>query len=548
MAIPISQSLVKRLANLSGFRGALLTFCLGSLAVLGHAPFYIWPLTILMLAFLMIRLDRVRGSAKPVKAGFWTGFNFGFGYFLFGLYWVGSAFIARGPEFIPVMPFAVFAFCAGFALFWAVAGALYVKFSQRSISLSTTSLSTKSLWRAPLFAGLLFLAEFARGHLIGGFPWNLPGYIFPAGKPISQAASIIGIYGLSALVLIVASLLAVSISAKKYLPLVLGLAVLGGIFGFGHQRLHAAPVQNTQYVDGVTLRIIHANIHQRDKFDPSKYVEIANHYLRLSMSAGFDDVTHIIWPEGALPGLLLEDTGFMSALDQLMRSGTGDAPVFITQTLRAETRPTQTEPDYFNAAVAISFPANEPWQASSFYDKQRLVPFGEFIPGGKWVEKLGLKSLSTALRGMTAGQSGSVPTIKGLPPVSIQICYEIIFPGFTPASLTPSGKRPEWILNLSNDSWYGNSSGPRQHVNQARYRAIEQGVAVARTTAGGISGIIDPYGRQLRRKNLGEDGILDVRLPRPLEKTLYSKHVNFILLLLMLSISVLSYLGIKRSY
>ncbi len=139
-----------------------------------------------------------------------------------------------------------------------------------------------------------------------------------------------------------------------------------------------------------------------------------------------------------------------------------------------------------------------------------------------------------------------MPAINGLPPVSIQICYEIIFPGFTPKTLTPSGARPEWILNLSNDSWYGNSSGPKQHVNQARYRAIEQGLPVVRTTSGGISGVIDTYGRQLGQKNLGEDGVLDARLPRPLAKTLYNKTNDFLLLLLILGMTGLSYLGGKR--
>ncbi len=484
----------------------------------------------------MLRLDNVRERIRPVKSGFWTGFSFGLGYFLFGLYWVGSAFIARGETFIFVMPFAVALFCTGFALFWAVGGALYVK------------LSNTSAWRAGLFASILFLVEFARGHIFGGFPWNLPGYIFAAGNPVSQFASTVGIYGLSALVLFLSAAFALFISERKWFPFAMSATCLLGVFIYGLLKLSAAPIDKIQYVKNVHLRIVHANIPQRDKFDPSKYVQTANHYLRLSTSEGFEDVTHIIWPEGAITGLMLEDTGLMQAVDQLMRSKPGEPPVLIVQALRAERRTDQNNPDYYNAATAISFPKNKPMQVSAFYDKQRLVPFGEFIPGGDFAKKLGLSALSSALTGMRAGQNGDVPTIQGLPPMSIQICYEIIFPGFTPKVLTPSGQRPEWILNLSNDSWYGNSSGPRQHVNQARYRAIEQGLPIVRSTSGGISGIIDPYGRQLRQKTLGEDGVLDVRLPRPAVKTIYNSHIDFILMMLIISTLLGSYISIRRSH
>ena len=527
---------VQKFVNVSGKKGMLLNFALGAFAVLGHAPLYIWPATILAFALLMLRLDATYARPKPIKSGFLTGLIFGFGYFLFGLYWVGSAFIARGPEFIWIMPFAVFLFCIGFALFWGAAGAIYVKLTNGS----------KSMWRAALFASLLFLAEFTRGHLVGGFPWNLPGYIFAAGKPISQAASLIGVYGLSALVLCVSAMLALTIGMRKIVPLGAGVLVLLGTYTYGSVRLGNATIDKTQYVEGVKLRLVHANIAQRDKFDPAKFVQTVNHYLRLSLSDGFDDVTHIIWPEGAVPGLMLEDENLMRAIDQLMRSGRGEPPVFITQTLRAERRPDLDTPNYYNSAVAISFPKDGSWQASSYYDKQRLVPFGEFMPGGELAKKLGLKSLSTAMRGMSAGQSGEVPNIPNLPPVSIQICYEIIFLGSTPTTLWPSGEKPEWILNLSNDSWYGNSSGPRQHVNQARYRAIEQGLPVVRTTSGGISGVIDAYGRQLTVKNLGEDGVLDSSLPRPLRKTLYSQWMDFVLALLILGVLGLSYMGIRR--
>jgi len=305
-------------------------------------------------------------------------------------------------------------------------------------------------------------------------------------------------------------------------------------FGYGTWRLGQADIK---YVDGVKLRIVHANIPQRDKFDPGKYVQTVNTYLQLSRSAGFEDVTHIIWPEGAVPGLIFEDPGLMAAIEHMVLSGPvsgpGAPPVFITQTLRAENRPNKSKPDYYNSAAAVSFQNGTPPIFTSYYDKQKLVPFGEFMPGRGVLEKLGLRSLSSALESMTPGVGGNMPHLPGLPPVSIQICYEIIFPGFTQKHHPKNAPSPNWILNLSNDSWYGNSSGPRQHINQARYRAIEQGLPVIRVTSGGISGAIDPYGRQLNRLNVGEQGVIDTFLPEPLRRTFYSNAVNCRILLLI---------------
>lgn len=520
----------------AGFARFALNILLGALSVLGHAPFYLWPVTIICLALLMLRLDGAHRLARPRRAGFLRGFAFGLGYFLAGLYWIGSAFIARGPAFIPYMPFAILLLAAGLALFWALAGLVYVRLTRDGAT---------SLWRAGIFASVFFIAEFLRGHVFSGFPWNLPGYIFPAGKAISQIASIVGIYGLTALVFFLSASLALWVNQKqKWGSFALSALLLATCFGYGTLRLANAEIR---YVEGVKLRIVHANIPQRDKFDPTKYVSTANTYLELSVSTGFEDVTHIIWPEGAVPGLMFEDQGLMVAIDTMFRSGAGEPPVFITQTLRAEPKPGSSKPAYYNAAAAVTFKDGQPPVISPYYDKQKLVPFGEFIPGGALMEKIGLHSLSSALESMTAGKNGDVPALPGLPPASIQICYEIVFPGFTARSQPQDGQSAKWILNLSNDSWYGNSAGPHQHINQARYRAIEQGLPVVRATSGGISGVIDPYGRQLNKLGLGEQGVIDARLPREITvKTVNNGAVNYRLLLLIALLLIGCKLGMHR--
>ncbi len=470
----------------------------------------------------MLRLDIARLGPKPLRRGFWCGFAFALGYFIAGLYWIGSAFIARGPEFVPFMPFAIFGLCAGLALFWAVGGLVYVRLcGAKGIS----------IWSAGIFASIFFMTEFARGHMFSGFPWNLPGYIFAAGKPISQTASMVGIYGVTALVFFLSAAAALWMAKpKKYVPFVFGLAIVALSFGYGSWRLDRAEVQ---YVAGVKLRIVHTNIPQRDKFDPAKYVQTVNTYLQLSRSAGFENITHIIWPEGAVPGLMFENKILMGAIENMVLSGTGEPPVFITQTLRAEPRPDKSKPDYYNSAAAVSFQRNAAPVFTSYYDKQKLVPFGEFVPGRGMLEKLGLQSLSSALESMTPGTAGPMPQLPGLPKVSIQICYEIIFPGFTFKNKIDKLQKPAWILNLSNDSWYGNSTGPRQHINQVRYRAIEQGLPVVRATSGGISGTIDPYGRQLDQLGIGEQGVIDTRLPQPVTRSFYNNTTSARMLLLI---------------
>ena len=521
---------VSRILAVDRFRGFVLTVFLGAVSVLGHAPFYLWPITIICLALLMLRLDgatqqNLPKQERPLRAGFWRGYAFGFGYFLAGLYWVSSAFLSR-PGFELMAPFGAVLMAAGLALFWGLAGLVYVRLSRGGAS---------SIWRAGIFASVFFIAEFLRGHIFSGFPWNLPGYIFAAGKPISQIASIVGIYGLTALVFFLSASVALWIQRKqRWLPFAVSVALVASCFSYGMLRLSRADIQ---YVDGVKLRIVHANIPQRDKFDPGKYISTANTYLDLSRSAGFEDVTHIIWPEGAVPGLMFEDPGLMVALDNMFRSGQGSPPVFITQTLRAETNPGTNKLAYYNAAAAVTFKDGQAPVISPYYDKQKLVPFGEFIPGGTFMEKIGLHSLSTALESMSAGKTGNVPELAGLPPASIQICYEIIFPGFTARAQPQNGQSAKWILNLSNDSWYGNSTGPRQHINQARYRAIEQGLPVIRATSGGISGVIDPYGRQLNQLGLGEQGVIDARLPQPLNLSKindnYQSRISYIILLII---------------
>ena len=510
----------------TGWSGRFIGMTLGALAVLGQAPLHFWPVTLICLAVLLARLQGALGQPRPIRAAFGAGFWFAFGYFMAGTYWIGSAFIARGPEFIPVMPPMIIGLGVLLAFFWGLAGAAY------AIARPEGMMSIMA------FTAFFFLAEFTRGHLFGGFPWNLPGYIFEGGGAISQMASLIGVYGLTFFVFVVSALLYfVLFSKKKFLPLMVIALFLGGAFAFGTLRLNAAEIS---YVENVKLRLVQVRFNQKDKFDPNKSVDIVNEFLGWSVAPGVENVTHIIWPEGAVIGLAIENEALLNVMGRELAASTQTPPVWLLNSLRNQQRPHPKTggviDDYYNSSVAVTFNPDGIPAVAAFNDKKRLVPFGEFIPGGKWMEMQNVPVISTSLLSISAAQTKYNQQFPGLPRLSPQICYEIIFSGFTPY---PKGEvRPEWILNQSNDAWYGNSFGPLQHSNMATYRAIEEGLPVVRAAANGVTGIIDPYGRYSAELGPKETSILDSKLPKPLGSTLFSSLVNYLLFLISLLIGL----------
>ncbi len=528
------MSLVVRLRSAGGWRGRGLDIALGGLAVLGHAPFHLWPLAILCWAFLMLRLDAAR-SDQPLtpKIGFGRGFWFGLGYFLFGTFWIGSAFIVRGPEFIPAMPPMILGLAALLAFFWGAAGYIYVRFfgdgNARWIGL----------------ACLLLLAEAARGHAFGGLPWNLPGYVIESGGAISQIAAYVGIYGLSFIVLLLSAGIARVLSGSRYYVTGgLCLVLIACLYAFGSYRLSSADIS---YVDGVKIRIVQVPFSQKDKFDADKSIGIVNEFIRTSLEPGLDDITHIIWPEGAVVGMALENRPLLDAMGRSLAYETDTPPYWLLNSLRFELEPVLSGPPrelYYNTSAIVSYDTNGTPAIMGLNDKRRLVPFGEFFPGGRWVEDLGSKTLSTSLASITPAPEKTLARFPGLPIVSPQICYEIIFPGLTPRPKT--GSRAAWILNQSNDAWYGRSVGPAQHANIAAYRALEEGLPVVRSASNGVSGLIDPYGRYLKHLNAADKGVVDIRLPKPLKASTLTRHHNLVLFLIVLFITVISYIISRR--
>ena len=284
---------------------------------------------------------------------------------------------------------------------------------------------------------------------------------------------------------------------------------------FGTWRLTTTP---TVLVDGVRLRIMQPNLPQNERFNYSQKQAVMDRYTALSDRAagpnatGIGDATHLIWPESAFPFFLTREADALAQIAKLLPLGT----VLITGAVRApETVPTDGITRAYNSVYVLDHDAS----ILAIYDKVHLVPFGEFLPFQDALERLGLMQLTKVRGGFIPGDRRRAQTIPGAPRFIPLVCYEIIFP----AAAVPRGERPGWLLNLTNDGWFGISPGPYQHFQQARIRAIEEGLPLVRAANTGISAVVDPLGRVLRSLPLGAEGVLDAPLPRALPPTAYAR-------------------------
>jgi apolipoprotein N-acyltransferase len=491
-----------------GWRRWLIAFAAGALSALAVAPFNVWPILFLTFPTLVWLIDgagleRWRAMTAAAATGWW----FGFGYFLAGLYWIGYAFLVDAPTFGWLLPIAVIGLPALLAVFTAFGVTL------------ARGLWTRGAPRILALAVALTAAEWLRGHLLTGFPWNAFGYALASPLALAQSASVLGIWGLTFVaVAVFASPAALTDDRDEtrwaWLPVVLGLAVLAALGGYGALRLSRTP---TRLVDGVHLRIVQPNLQQDVRFNYAAKPEVMKRYIALSDRAagpqalGVRDVTHLIWPESAFPFFLTREADALDQIAQLLRHGT----VLITGAVRLAEPVNPTDPGVFNSIYVISHDAS----VVGLYDKVHLVPFGEYLPFQRVLESLGLRQLTKLRGGFLAGDRRRLITVPGAPPALALICYEIIFP----AAVVPPGERPGWIINVTNDGWFGISSGPYQHLQQARVRAIEEGLPLVRAANTGISAVVDPLGRIVNSLPLGQEGVVDSPLPRAIGAPIYAR-------------------------
>ena len=525
--IPSIRSVVSFAGKSAEKKPKTSAFLYGLIAAATLPPLFFVPLLFLSFCGVLSLLMR-----RPCwKSCFWMGWWFGFGYFLAGLYWISFALGVDIHRFMAMIPFAVAGLPAFLAFFVAFAFGL-----TRSVSRGLSRVwGLPPFWEREqfvfLFALLWTFFEGLRGYLFTGFPWNLLGYCWMSFLPVAQILSVTGIYGLSFLTVLWA--------ASPFLKRTVGLSLLGTFAlcaVWGTWRLQESVVS---FVPDLTLRLVQPSIPQKMKWSDAHREENFQRMISLSTQParslrplGFSsDLLVYVWPESATPFFLANDSARRLAIMRAL----GDRSLLITGTPRGEKSPWGNI-KIWNSLIAV----NPQGTVLGIYDKAHLVPFGEYIPFRDflppWIRKVTRGALD-----YSSGVGVQTLQIAGLPPFSPMICYEIIFPGHVK---TTTPQKPQWILNITNDAWYGRTSGPYQHLAITQARAIEEGIPVVRVANNGISAIIDPYGRLIQKLGLDVRGVLEGSLPRPLSvPTLYSQYGNTVFGLLYGGVLFLLMLG-----
>jgi apolipoprotein N-acyltransferase len=488
-------------SRLTGWRRNTALLICGALGTLTLPPFFLFPLIILAFAGLFLLLT----SAPTAKRGFWDGWWWGMGFYTTGLYWLCIALLTDPDKFAWLLPFALLAVPAALSIYTGIA------------CLITQCLGLKSLSGIFVFSVIWTLVEFARGHFLGGFPWNIEGYSLAHSDATLQLASLVGAYGLTWFVVWLGTLPAALVDGftkKKKAAFVLALAygflILGAAWGGWRLAVYDQLPEKERFVAGVKLRLVQPNIAQELRWDPKTQAQGLHEHIRMTQLPGLENITHVIWPETAVSYIIKPDTPLTTVLGHTIPP----SALLITGGIRSD----DTAPKWtvYNSIVAIDHQG----KIIGIYDKSKLVPFGEFLPLRQFLPKI----LTTPVGDTDFSRGpGPVTVSWGGLNISPLICYEVIFPE---QAIDPA-HRPQVLLNVTNDAWFGLSTGPYQHFTMARMRAAEQGIPLIRAANTGISAVIDSFGRVVSKLDLGTQGILDEKLPSvQTDPTIYSSYGN----------------------
>ncbi len=478
-------------------RGA--AFVAGVAAALAQAPVYALPLMAVGFSVLILLLDGVAKGPRPLRVSFWIGWLFGFGYFLAGIYWMAFSFFVQAEQFAWMAPFAMTGLPAFLALFYGAAAAL------------TVAARREGCRRVLFFAAAFMALEYARGHVLTGLPWNLPGQALAGTAAGAQTAAIYGAYGLSLVVVLAAAAPAAWAGPRGLLRgCLVACGLVAALFAYGALRLSGG---GYGVDERVVLRIVQPNIPQRQKIDSDRWAENFLRHVELSKAPAPErKQLFILWPENAAPWL----AEYPEAMARLHRDLPRGA-VLMAGTVRSDETADGKE-RFYNAISAFAV-HDDAVAILSHYHKHHLVPFGEYLPMSGVLRAVGLAQLAPYDDGFTPGPGPQTLSIAGTK-VAPLVCYEAIFPG----AMYPKGQRPDWLLTATNDSWFGNTSGPRQHLDQARLRSIETGLPMARSANSGISSLIDGKGRYVHKIALYKTGVFDAPLPKAGPRPLYDRY------------------------
>lgn len=488
----------------------------GAVSALALPPFHAFPVLWITLPVIVWLID---GSVAGRDAGFVrrlvpaavTGWGFGFGYFLAGFWWVGNAFLVVGGPVVALMPLAVVAFAALLAFYWGLAAAVAGLFWSDGPE------------RICIFASVFAVAEWLRGHLFGGLPWNAFGGVLTPNVMLMQSASLVGLWGLTLVAFLVFAAPAALGPATDRSAEMRGRTIfaIAGVLllahaGFGAARLAlAGAVPDAASADSgsVLVRVVHPGIAQKVGWTASEMADATAGLVALTGAGGayaeHTGAKVAVWPEAAFPFVLGANAGLLAAIADLQPEGA----TLVTGAVRRGVGRDGNE-HWFNSVLVV----DDRGEIVARHDKIRLVPFGEYLPGERLLAQLGLRPFVALPGGFAPGDRMRAIELKGLPPFAASVCYEATFPH----GVVPGDNRPSWLVNVTNDGWFAETPGVWQHYQQVRLRAVEQGLPLLRAANNGVSAIIGPYGRAWAMLPPDEIGFADGILPQGLKATGYT--------------------------
>ncbi len=474
------ERLARRLDVLSGWRAAVAGVLLGAASALALPPVHLIPVLLLTIPALLVQIGATAGPWSAARRAWW----FGLGFYIAGLYWITDAILFEADRFWWVVPIAVPGVAAVLAVFTAVA-------------CGVARLAQPGWRRVAVLAGAWTLTDLARQFVLSGFPWNPLGSVWEVpgrlGDVLIQPASLFGVHGLTFATILLAGSI---VLGRRWC--IAGMAGLALWVGFGIVRLG----QPQPPAPDLTVLLIQGNVAQGEKWNRAVMVSIFRHYLELTRDAvaKAHGPAVVVWPETASPALLETDAEARAVIAQ---AAGGNTSLIGAVRFDAQDRPR-------NSLFALG----PDGAILSIYDKWHLVPFGEYQPDW-WPSAIELFPGG----GFRGGSGPRTLALPGLPPVGALICYEAIFSH----QVIDQAARPAWMVNVTNDAWFGNTAGPRQHLAAARLRAVEEGLPLVRAANTGISAAFDPMGHEIGRLGLDQTGVLEVRLPGPLSTPLYAR-------------------------
>lgn len=489
------EKLAGKVMLLSGGKRALLTIAAGAVGALALAPFNIFAAMFISFPLLVWTLDGVASGPEArlfarIGPAFAIGWLFGFGYFAAGLWWIGNALLADGGQFAWAIPFASLGLPVVLAVFYGLATVL-----------------ARLLWsegpgRVVALALAFGVAEWLRSFVLTGFPWNAVGYAAMPFPLLMQPVHIFGIAGMNVLAVFVFSVPALLGTGKGAYT---GLAVAGALIvadlGYGFQSLKQhAPADAA----AINIRIVQPVSGVESDISDSQRAEIFENLIRLSdqpPASGDNKPQLIVWPETVIPFILSQNQSAFSRIDQML----SDGQTLVTGAVRAESASAGLPTRYYNSVYAI----DSDGEVIGAADKVHLVPFGEYLPFEDFLKNIGLGTIAAnASGGYTPATRHTVLNIPGIASLYPLICYEAIFP----AEIGEEGQNADLLLNVTNDTWFGRTPGPYQHLQEARITAVEVGKPMIRAADSGISAVIDARGQIISAAALQTKGVVDATI------------------------------------